>query len=82
MNRDCKDVIAFDPGDHLNVVEKMQLDLYEPPMSQVRQSKLFVMGQYYLKGVNFCRDLFLWMRQISNIHRTFADHQIISIFSC
>ena len=35
MNRDCKDVICFDPSDHLNVVEKMQLDLHEPPMSQV-----------------------------------------------
>ena len=38
MNRDCKDVIAFHPGDHLTVVQKMQLDLYEPPMSQVGTS--------------------------------------------
>ena len=35
MNRDCKDVIAFDPADYVSVVEKMQLDLHEPPMSQV-----------------------------------------------
>ena len=35
LNRHCKEVIAFDAGDLLAVVEKMQLDLYEPPLSQV-----------------------------------------------
>jgi len=43
MNRDCKDVIAFDPADYLAVVEKLQLDLHEPPMSQVRTFTLVLL---------------------------------------
>ena len=52
MNRDCKDVIAFEPADYLAVVEKLQLDLHEPPMSQV--SSNFTMISFCMRFIGFC----------------------------
>lgn len=34
-NRITKDVVAFQAGDFYELVEKLQLDLHEPPISQV-----------------------------------------------
>ena len=34
-NRVTKDVVAFQAGDFHELVEKLQLDLHEPPISQV-----------------------------------------------
>jgi hypothetical protein len=35
-NRVTKDVVAFYAGDFPDLVEKLQLDLHEPPISQVK----------------------------------------------
>jgi hypothetical protein len=35
-NRVTKDVVAFYAGDFPDLVEKLQLDLHEPPTSQVK----------------------------------------------
>lgn len=37
QNRVTKDVVAFYAADFPDLVEKLQLDLHEPPISQVRK---------------------------------------------
>jgi len=43
QNRVTKDVVAFYAADFPDLVEKLQLDLHEPPISQV--SKVFPVGK-------------------------------------
>ena len=37
VNRITKDTVIFNAADFTKLVEKLQLDLHEPPMSQVKQ---------------------------------------------
>lgn len=44
-NRITKDVVAFHAADFNELVEKLQLDLHEPPISQVISEFLFFIFQ-------------------------------------
>lgn len=49
-----KDVVCFHAEDFEKVVEKLKIDLYEPPASQVRklQMKLFISLESIIQNIN------------------------------
>ena len=51
-NRVTKDVVAFCAGDFPDLVEKLQLDLHEPPISQVKVIGFVVIISLYFLSLD------------------------------
>jgi len=54
-NRVTKDVVAFYAGDFPDLVEKLQLDLHEPPISQVVFQHVMIKMYVSVENAVMCR---------------------------
>ena len=68
-NRITKDAVIFNASDFPALVEKLQLDLHEPPMSQVIYSNSSVMYSFVMNGCIFQCPMWLDDSKLNSLHR-------------